>query len=125
VGVAGTADMAALLERRATGDRRAALAIDLFVRRAAAGIAAMATSLPRVDAVVFTGGIGEHASPVRQEVCDRLAVMGLAGTTTVTDDGSGQDAILTAGPATAVLRIRAREDIVVARAVLEAAVPGP
>jgi acetate kinase len=125
VGVAGTADMAALLERRASGDRRAALAIDLFVRRAAAGIAALATSLPRVDAVVFTGGIGEHASQIRQEVCDRLAVLGLGGTTTLTDDGSSQDAILAIGPATAVLRIRAREDIVVARAVLEAAVPGP
>jgi acetate kinase len=86
----------------------------------------MATSLPRVDAVVFTGGIGEHASQVRQEVCDRLAVLGLAGTARLMDDGSTQDAILATGPATAVLRIRAREDIVVARAVLEeAAAPGP
>ena len=121
LGVAGTADMAALLERSAGGDRRATLAIDLFVRRAAAGIAGMATSLPRVDAVVFTGGIGEHAPRIRQEVCDRLAVLGLAGQVTLADDdGSSQDAILAHGPATAVLRIRAREDVVVARAVSEA-----
>jgi acetate kinase len=125
MGVAGTADMAALLERRAAGDRPASLAIDLFVRRAAAGIAAMATSLPRVDAVVFTGGIGEHAPRIRQEVCDRLAVLGLAGTLALTDDGSAQDAILATGPATAVLRIRAREDIVVARAVRKASAPRP
>ena len=76
LGVGGTQDMAALLERRAGGDPRAGLAIALFVRRAAAGIAAAATSLPRVDAVVFTGGIGEHASRVRQEVCERLGRAG-------------------------------------------------
>ena len=126
LGVGGTADMAALLERRAGGDRRASLAIDLFVRRAAAGIAAAATSLPHVDAVVFTGGIGEHASQVRQEVCDRLGVLGLAGPGDAPDDdGSTEDSILAHGPATAVLRIRAREDIVVARAVSEASAPAP
>ena len=118
--------MAALLERRAGGDPRAGLAVDLFVRRAAAGIAAAATSLPRVDALVFTGGIGEHASRVRQEVCERLGLLGLAGLMTpADDDGQAEDSVLAHGPATAVLRIRAREDIVVARAVSEASPPPP
>jgi acetate kinase len=80
----------------------------------------MATSLPRVDAVVFTGGIGEHASRIRQEVCDRLAVLGLGGPAALADDASTPDAILAPGPGTAILRIRAREDVVIARAVQEA-----
>jgi acetate kinase len=124
LGVGGTADMARLIERSADGDRRAGLAIDLFVRRAAAGIAAAATSLPRVDAVVFTGGIGEHAPLIRDGVCDRLAALGIAASATAGDGGSSEDAVLVPGPPTAVLRIRAREDVVVARAV-QAAVAGP
>ena len=64
VAVGGTADMAQLLDREARGDEAAALAIEMFVRRAAAGIAAATTHLASVDAIVFTGGIGEHAPSV-------------------------------------------------------------
>ena len=119
VGVGGTADMARLLERRADGDPAARLAIDLFVRRAAAGIAAAATCLPRVDALVFTGGIGERAASVRDRICERLAVVGIPTPGGPAGDDS-TDAVLAAGQGTAVLRVRAREDVMVARAVAEA-----
>jgi acetate kinase len=113
VGVAGTADMRELLERETGGDERAALAIELFVRRAAEGIAAAATALPRLDALVFTGGIGEHAAPVRERIVDRLAVLGVAGRLREADD----DAVLTRDAARpAVLRVAAREDLVIAEA---------
>jgi acetate kinase len=113
VGVAGTADMRELLERETGGDERAALAIELFVRRAAEGIAAAATALPRLDALVFTGGIGEHAAPVRERIVDRLAVLGVAGRLREADD----DAVLTRDAARpAVLRVAAREDVVIAEA---------
>ncbi len=114
VGVAGTSDVRALLAAEATGDDRAALALELFVRRAAAGIAAAATELPRLDAIVFTGGIGEHAAPIRARIVARLGVLGLASLSPV---GVDHDAVLSAGGASpAVLRIEAREDIVVAEA---------
>ena len=71
-GVAGTADMEQLLVREAGGDERARLAIEMFVGRAAAGIAASGTHLERIDALVFTGGIGEHAASVRARICARL-----------------------------------------------------
>jgi acetate kinase len=110
VGVAGTADMAQLLENERAGDDRARLAIELFVRRAAAGIAAAATTLDQVDAVVFTGGIGEHATAVRTRICDRLRDIALDGPDREIDG----DAILGTSAGPAVLRVHAREDAVIA-----------
>jgi acetate kinase len=115
--VAGTADMRAILAAEAGGDERAALAVELFVRRAAEGIAAAATSLRRLDALVFTGGIGEHAAAVRERIVGRLAVLDLTGPVA---DRSG-DALLTPpGHRPAVLRVEAREDLVIAAATARA-----
>lgn len=113
VGVADSSDMAALLERRSRGDAAAELAIDMFVRRAAAGVAASATALRALDAVVFTGGIGEHADPVVAAIRDRLPVV---GPTTITEvDGDDRLERTASGPA--ILRVTAREDLVIADAV--------
>ena len=113
LGVAGTADMRDLLEREAGGDERAALAIELFVRRAAEGIAAAATASPRLDALVLTGGIGEHAAPVRERIVARLGSLGFTRSLDDADD----DAVLTGDDARpAVLRVAAREDLVIAEA---------
>jgi acetate kinase len=121
LGVAGSADVRELLAAEAEGDEAAALALELFVRRAAAGIAGSSTALPRIDAVVFTGGIGEHSGPIRKRIVDRLAVLGIRD---VGDADVRADTVLSKsenGPA--VLRVEAREDIVIAesaRAILEA-----
>jgi acetate kinase len=114
VGVSGRAvGMRDLEEAAAGGNRRARLAIDLFVSRAAAGIAAVATALPRLDAMVFTGGIGEHSGSVRSAIVRRLAPLGL-GALPATDVRN--DAVLSPpGSAVALLRIEAREDAVIAR----------
>jgi acetate kinase len=119
VGIAGTSDMRALLDAAEQGDEKASLAIAMFVGRAGEGIAAAATSLPQLDAVVFTGGIGEHAGPVRARIVQRLAALGLPA---IRVDGRDEDGLLTrAGASPAVLRIAAREDIVVAEAAVELA----
>ena len=113
LGVAGSADMRELLDREAGGDERAALAIELFVRRAAEGIAAAATASPRLDALVFTGGIGEHAGPIRERIVGRLRILGFGPALSDRDD----DAVLTGGDARpAVVRVAAREDVVIAQA---------
>ena len=59
----------------ASPDSRAAFAIDYFTNRTAQAVAAMAVSLGGLDGLVFTGGIGEHADPVRRMILDRLAVL--------------------------------------------------
>lgn len=99
LGASGTTASAKDLEAQAAaGDVPAHMAIDMFCRSAAAGIAAAATALDRCDAVVFTGGIGEHAKRIRDDVCRRLAVIGV-----------GKEG----GPA--VLVVAAREDLLIAR----------
>jgi len=105
----GTADMRELL-RLAPTDARAALAISVFERSVAGAIAAAATALPRLDAIVFTGGIGEHAASVRAAIARRLGSLGIPPI----DDSSESDGVLVAGPV-AVLVVVAREDVVIAR----------
>jgi acetate kinase len=114
VGVFGRAAGMRELEKAAgEGNRRARLAIDMFVSRAAAGIAAVATTLPRLDALVFTGGIGEHSASVRSSITRRLAPLGLPS---VPATDVRNDAVITgSGEAGAMLRIEAREDAVIAR----------
>jgi acetate kinase len=137
LGVSGrSADIRELEPLADAGDEPASLAVEMFVGRAAAGIAAAAAELRRLDAVVFTGGIGEHAGRVRAAIVDRLAVVGLRP---VAMDETGEDRVLAARatddpfalagsagaspssavPAPVVLRIEAREDLVIARAVAD------
>src|SRR5438105_2054026 len=61
----------------ASRDRRARLALDYFAYRIARETGALAVALGGLDALVFTGGIGEHAAPVRAAVCEHLAWMGV------------------------------------------------
>lgn len=117
LGVSGvSADLREVQAAADIGDERARLAIEMFVARASAAIGAAAVALPRLDAVAFTGGIGEHAGAVRAAIVDRLAVLGVAP---VPADAPPGDLVLGApGHGPAVLRIEAREDLVMA---LEAA----
>lgn len=77
-GIAGTNDMRDIETQTAQGDKNAALAFALFVRRIQKYIGAYAVILGRVDAIVFTGGIGEHSSTVRAAICRNLEVLGIA-----------------------------------------------
>jgi acetate kinase len=116
LGVSGiSGDMRELAAAAQGGSRRARLAIDIFVRRAAAGIAVAAVALPRLDALIFTGGIGEHSGDVRAAITARLATLNIAA---VPSDEVSDDAVLSMpGAPVAVLRVAAREDVVIAQAV--------
>ena len=92
----GTASVRELEGLRETNER-AALALDVFAHAAAGFIGFAATALAHVDAMVFTGGIGEHSEFVRDAICGRLSALA-AGTRTLP-----------------VLIVEAREDIVIAR----------
>ena len=59
------------------GNTQAQLAFDLFVHRLRGEIGAMLMALGGVDAIAFTGGIGEHSPPVRQQACGAMAFLGL------------------------------------------------
>ena len=116
LGLSGrSADVRELLVAEEAGDDAAVLALELFVRRAAAGIAASATSLPALDAVVFTGGIGEHSGRIRARLAASLGVLGIDSIADANADGDG--VLSDASRTPAVLRIQAREDVVIAGAV--------
>jgi len=77
LGTSGTtADMRELLDRERT-DPRAAEAIDLFCYQAKKFLGALAAVLGGPETLVFTGGIGEHAAPVRARICEGLAFLGI------------------------------------------------
>jgi acetate kinase len=63
------------LER--SSEPAAELALAVFAKRVAAAVAAMTTSLGGLDALVFTGGVGEGSAPVRADVCRRLTHLGV------------------------------------------------
>jgi acetate kinase len=77
LGVSGeSADMRDLLRREAQGSQ-AAEAVSLFCYQAKKFLGALAAVLGGVDTLVFTGGIGEHAAPVRWRICEGLKFLGI------------------------------------------------
>ena len=77
LGVSGLSpDMKTLLEQRRR-EPRAALAVELFCYQLRKYIGALTAVLGGLDTLVFTGGIGERAAPVRWEVCQGLAYLGI------------------------------------------------
>jgi acetate kinase len=79
LGLSGTSnDMRTVEAAAEAGDERAQLALDVFTARLAKAVGALAVPLERLDALVFTGGIGEHSATVRRRTLARLGVLGLA-----------------------------------------------
>ena len=72
VGLAGTGDMQQVLVAAAAGDERAGSALDVYVHRLRGAIGSMVASMDGIDALVFTGGIGEGAAEVREACCAGL-----------------------------------------------------
>ena len=108
----GTGDVREIERRAEGGDASARLALKMFAHQVAAVTAGVATSLSAVDALIFTGGIGEHSAMVRAAIADRLAVLTVPRQLeTVAADGIAAD-----GPP-AVLVVKAREDRVIAEEV--------
>jgi len=100
-----------------SGDMReitGGLALDVFVYRVAAAVAAMAAALGGLDALVFTAGIGENSPLVRARVCERLGFLGI-DLDAPANDRAEPDCKISSGPV-AVLVVRAREELVAARA---------
>jgi acetate kinase len=111
LGVSGiSSDMRALL---ASPDPRAALAIDLYTYRIARELGSLAAALGGLDAVVFTGGVGEHAAPVRERVCRRAAWLGIE--LDAAANAAGGPRISTASSPTAAWVIPTDEELVIAR----------
>jgi acetate kinase len=115
--LAGTGDMREILKRIADGDERAELAFDVYIHRLRSLIASMAAAMNGLDALVFTGGVGENAPPVRAAAVSGLRFLGVEiGPTLNASLGADSD-ISAPGARVPTLVIKAHEDIEVAREV--------
>jgi acetate kinase len=113
-------DMREIIAGVEEGDERCRLAFDAYIHRLSAGIAAMAAAMGGMDALVFTGGVGEHVGRVRAKACERLAFLGLE-VSRAAGSSAESDALLSPpSAATAVIVVAAREDTEIARAVRSA-----
>jgi acetate kinase len=107
-----TSDMQTLLAARAS-DPRAELAVTVFCYSARKWVGALAAVLGGLDALVFTGGIGEHAAPVREEICRGLGHLGIELDPA---RNARSDAIVTVDGSRCIVRVIATdEERVVAR----------
>jgi acetate kinase len=77
LGLGGDADVRNLQQRAAEHDANANLALDAFAYRVRKYIGAYAAALEGLDAIAFTGGIGEHSLLVRERICGPLQWLGL------------------------------------------------
>jgi acetate kinase len=117
VALAGTADMREILKRIADGDDTAELAFDIYIHRLRALIAAMAAAMNGLDVLVFTGGVGENAPPVRAAAVQGLRFLGLEIDSTLNSSLGVDNDISAPGARVPTLVVKAHEDIEVAREV--------
>lgn len=117
LGLCGESDMRVVLQRAASGDGAAALAVDVFCYRVRKYIGAYMAVLGGLDALVFTAGIGEHAEQIRWRCCEGLETFGIvldAGRNSV-DDGAARE-ISTDEAAVRVLVVPTDEELEIALA---------
>ncbi|HZO96007.1 MAG TPA: acetate/propionate family kinase [Gaiellaceae bacterium] len=114
-GLAGSADMKAVLEAEAAGDEDAALAVAVYLHRLRGGIAAMAAALGGLDALVFTGGVGERSAPVRERAAAGLGFLGVELDAAANAAPRLDAEVGAAGAEVRTFVVEAREDLQIAR----------
>jgi len=111
LGVSGvSSDMRTLL---ASDDPRVRLAVDLYVYRIGRELGSLAAALGGLDAMVFTGGIGEHAAPIRERVCALAGWLGVVLDQDANDAGASR--ISAPGSQVSVSTIPTNEELMIAR----------
>jgi acetate kinase len=91
LGLAGTSDMREVLARATAGDQRAALGRNVYLHRLRASIASMAAAMDGLDALVFTGGVGENSAEIRSRAAAGLGFLGVAIDESRNADGEAGD----------------------------------
>lgn len=115
-GISGqSADMRVILQARAEGHSRAILAFNIYIHRLREYIGAMLAVLGGLDALVFTGGVGEHSPEVRAAACETLGFLKLQLDTYKNAAPNVDQDIAAPGSAVRVLVVQTQEDWLIAR----------
>lgn len=119
-GISGTSgDLRDLTEAAQAGNRRSQLALDVFVRAIRHYVGAFMLTLGGIDAITFSGGIGENSAQIRAAVLKDMSAFGVEldedKNRTIKDAGKGEGAISTDNSPVKALVVPANEEIIVAR----------
>jgi len=120
LGLAGNGDLRAVLHAQAGGDPAATLAVEVYLHRLRAAIAAMTTALEGLDILVFTGGVGEHAAAIRQQTADALGFLGISVDADRNTTAKPDCEIQLGDASVATLVIESREDLQISAEVHQA-----
>jgi acetate kinase len=120
----GSGDMRELISGADRGDERCRLAFDAYIHRLVAGIAAMAAAMGGIDALAFTGGVGENSPKVRQAAADACGFLGVSIDANLNLGATGDARLTQDGAVAACLVLQAREDIEIATQVRKMAGAG-
>lgn len=119
-GISGISnDMREIIAEMKNGDKKAGYAFDVFTYRVRKYIGAYAAAMGGLDAVVFTGGIGENSPDVRKASCSDLGFLGINIDDTANTSAEKEKAITTADSRTAVFVIPTNEELVIALDTME------
>jgi acetate kinase len=116
-GLAGTGNLREILARATAGEAQAELAREVYLHRLAASVAAMTAALGGLDALAFTGGVGENSAEIRSRAAARLGFLGVYVDNDRNGTAPSDRDISPPGAPVRVLVISAREDIEIARQV--------
>lgn len=108
-------DMRTLVDAARDGDADAALAIDVFCYRAAKAVGSLVVALGGLDALVLTGGIGEHSPDVRAGILGHLGVLGLSVDTAANVAHGGEGGRISRGDRPLALVVPTDEELLIAR----------
>jgi acetate kinase len=117
LGVSGVSqDMRGVIAAAAEGNKRARLAVDLFCYRLARSVLGLAASLSSIDALIFTGGIGENSAAVRAQTLTNLAILHPELDQKLNEaHGKGADGRITRESGLLCLVIPTNEELMIAR----------
>jgi acetate kinase len=113
-------DMRTLEEASSNGNKQAALAIQVFCYRLAKQIAALAIPLGSIDALIFTGGIGENSVSIRKNVIEHLSILGFTlDQERNSSAGSDQQGLITIDTSTPAYVVNTNEEWMIAKDTIE------
>ncbi len=99
----------------ANGSRRAALALEVFIYQVKKTIGAFAAAMDGIDAVAFTGGIGENSARLREACCSGLEFLGIRLDPQRNQNENGDRLVSASDSAVAVIALSTNEELIVAR----------
>ena len=109
-------DCRVIEDAAAQGNERAQLTLDVFCNVLAKKLAGFAAEMGRIDALVFTGGIGENSSVIRKNVLERLSIFGFEVDEKANEETfRGKSGVITKSGSTVAMVVATNEELMIAR----------